>query len=436
MLLGIADAVDRSAGRCGGDLPAEAAPELSNLGRKYHGSGMNPRLSCLQPYPFERLRALLSGAVLPPLPPVRLSIGEPQHATPDLVRSALVASLAGLSTYPATAGLDALREAMAAWFTRRFGLPRLDPATQVLPVNGTREALFAFAQAVVDPSRPSPVVVCPNPFYQIYEGAALLAGAEPAFLNQTAAPRLRSRSGVADRRRVAPDAAGLRLLAGEPHGARARPRWLADAVRVRRPLWLRHRVRRVLFGDLSGRSRAAARCARGGARALGRDGFRNLVVFTSLSKRSNAPGLRSGGDRRRCGAAEAISAVSHISWMRDEPPRAARQHRGVARRSARARQPGAVPRQVRRRRCRCSSRCSTSAVPMPASICGPACRAATTRRSRAGCSRATHVTVLPGRYLAREAHGENPGAGYVRIALVPGIEDCVEAARRIVEFCR
>ena len=124
---------------------------------------MNPRLWCLQPYPFERLRALLSGVVLPPLPPVRLSIGEPQHATPDLVRSALVDSLAGLSTYPATAGLDALREAMAAWFTRRFGLPRLDPATQVLPVSGTREALFAFAQAVIDPSRPSPVVVSPEP---------------------------------------------------------------------------------------------------------------------------------------------------------------------------------------------------------------------------------------------------------------------------------
>src|SRR5512139_1990488 len=146
---------------------------------------MNPRLSRLQPYPFERLRALLGDVTLPSVPPIRLSIGEPQHATPEFLRSALVDHLAGLSTYPATAGLDTLREAMAAWFTRRFGLPHLHPATQILPVNGTREALFAFAQAIVDTSRPSPVVVCPNPFYQIYEGAALLAGADPAFLNQT-----------------------------------------------------------------------------------------------------------------------------------------------------------------------------------------------------------------------------------------------------------
>src|SRR5262245_5002306 len=146
---------------------------------------MNPRLDRLQPYPFERLRTLLAGVQPTSTSAIRLSIGEPQHATPTLVRSALVAHLDGLSTYPLTAGLAALREAMAAWFMRRFGLARLDSATQVLPVNGTREALFAFAQAVVDTSRTSPIVVSPNPFYQIYEGAVLLAGAEPAFLNQT-----------------------------------------------------------------------------------------------------------------------------------------------------------------------------------------------------------------------------------------------------------
>src|SRR5436190_8354684 len=121
---------------------------------------MNRRLAHLHPYPFERLRALLGGVAVPALPPIRLSIGEPQHPTPDLVTSALTRSLAGLSTYPATAGLDAVREAMASWFMRRFGLPRLDPATQVLPVSGTREALFAIAQAVVDTTRPSPIVVC------------------------------------------------------------------------------------------------------------------------------------------------------------------------------------------------------------------------------------------------------------------------------------
>src|SRR5262245_33776160 len=116
---------------------------------------------------------------------IRLSIGEPQHRTPDLIAHALTAHLDGLSVYPATAGLDRLREAIASWFERRYNLKELDPRRHVLPVNGTREALFAFGQTVIDPSRPAPAVVCPNPFYQIYEGAAVLAGAEPLFLNQT-----------------------------------------------------------------------------------------------------------------------------------------------------------------------------------------------------------------------------------------------------------
>ncbi len=148
---------------------------------------MNPRLELLQPYPFERYRALLAGVTPAPLTPARLSIGEPRRATPELVRQALVEHLDGLAAYPATAGLELLRETMAGWFRRRYSLSRLDAAREVLPVNGSREALFAFAQAIVDPSRTRPIVVCPNPFYQIYEGAALLAGAEPAFLNQTAA---------------------------------------------------------------------------------------------------------------------------------------------------------------------------------------------------------------------------------------------------------
>jgi len=145
---------------------------------------VNRHLSELQPYPFEKLRALLAG-LTPPGRPIRLSIGEPQHATPDVIRRALTNHLDGLSVYPTTAGSADLRTAIAAWFSKRYGLRKLDPATEVLPVNGTREALFAFAQTVIDASRHRPVVVCPNPFYQIYEGAALLAGAEPLFLNQT-----------------------------------------------------------------------------------------------------------------------------------------------------------------------------------------------------------------------------------------------------------
>ncbi len=148
---------------------------------------MNPLLDQLHPYPFEKLRALFAGTQPPALPPIRLSIGEPQHEAPQRVKQALIDSLGGLSIYPTTIGIDALRESIAAWLQRRFGLKEISAASQVLPVNGTREALFAFAQCVVDASRPAPLVASPNPFYQIYEGAALLAGAQPLFLNQSAA---------------------------------------------------------------------------------------------------------------------------------------------------------------------------------------------------------------------------------------------------------
>jgi N-succinyldiaminopimelate aminotransferase len=395
---------------------------------------MHPRLSCLQPYPFERLRALLSGAVLPPLAPVRLSIGEPQHATPDLVRSALVDSLAGLSTYPATAGLDALREAMAVWFSRRFGLPRLDPATQVLPVSGTREALFAFAQAVIDPSRRLPVVVSPNPFYQIYEGAALLAGAGPAFLNQTA------------RNAFAPDLASL--TAGE---------WSrTQLVYVCSPGNPTGHVLdldgwRTLFeySDRHGFVIASDECyseiypdeaappigALEAACALGRDTFPNLVVFTSLSKRSNAPGLRSGGiagdaallkqfllyrTYHGCAMSLPVQHASIAAWG-DES------HVRDNRAQYRAKFEAVVPMleavlDIRR---------PDAGFYLWAGVPGGDDEAFARQLFER-----MHVTVLPGRYLARHAHGENPGAGYVRIALVPEIEDCVEAARRIVEFCR
>jgi len=395
---------------------------------------MNPRLSCLQPYPFERLRALLSGVVLPPLPPVRLSIGEPQHTTPDLVRSALVDSLAGLSTYPATAGLDALREAMAAWFTRRFGLPRLDPATQVLPVSGTREALFAFAQAVIDPSRPSPVVVSPNPFYQIYEGAALLAGAEPAFLNQTA------------RNAFAPDLESLTpgewsrtqlvyvCSPGNPTGH------VLDLDGWRTLFEYSDRHGFVIasdecYSEIYPDEAAPPIGALEAACALGRDTFPNLVVFTSLSKRSNAPGLRSGGiagdaallkqfllyrTYHGCAMSLPVQSASIAAWG-DES------HVRDNRAQYRAKFEAVVPvleavLDIRR---------PDASFYLWAGVPGGDDEAF----ARALFER-THVTVLPGRYLARDAHGENPGAGYVRIALVPGIEDCVEAARRIVEFCR
>ena len=399
---------------------------------------MNPRLGRLQPYPFERLRALLSGVTPAPVPPIRLSIGEPQHATPELLTSALTGSLAGLSAYPATAGLDATRDAMASWFVRRFGLPRLDAATQVLPVSGTREALFAIVQAVVDTSRPSPIVVSPNPFYQIYEGAALLAGAEPRFLNQTARHEF-----DLDLASLTPDEWRRTQLVfvcspGNPTGH------VLDLDGWRALFEYSDRYGFVIasdecYSEIYPDEDAPPLGARAAAHALGRDTFHNLVVFTSLSKRSNAPGLRSGGvagdaallkqfllyrTYHGCAVSLPVQHASIAAWA-DES------HVRDNRAQYRAKFDAVVPMlegvlDIRR---------PDASFYLWAGVPGGDDEAFT----RALFER-THVTVLPGRYLARDAHGENPGAGYVRIALVPGIDDCVEAARRVrefsVEFCR
>jgi N-succinyldiaminopimelate aminotransferase len=393
---------------------------------------VNPRLSRLQPYPFERLRALLDGVPAPALSPIRLSIGEPQHPTPDLVHRALVAHLDGLSTYPATAGLDALRKTMAAWFTRRYGLPRFDAASEVLPVNGSREALFAFAQAVVDGSRPA-VVVCPNPFYQIYEGAALLAGAEPVFLNQTA-----THGFGLDLDSITEDQWQRTQLVyvctpGNPTGhVLDLDGWRALFERADRHGFVI--ASDECYSEIYPDEASPPLGGLTAAHRLGRDGFRNLVVFTSLSKRSNVPGLRSGGI---AGDAELLERFLLYRTYHGCAMGPAVQHASIAAWSDEG--------HVRDNRAR--YRDKFAAV-------GPMLRQALTIHQPdasfyfwAGVPggddeafarelyRATHVTVLPGRYLAREAHGENPGSGYVRIALVPPIADCVEAARRIVEFC-
>jgi len=395
---------------------------------------MNPLLSRLQPYPFERLTALMTGVTPPAASPIRLSIGEPQHPTPALVREALVAHLDGLASYPATAGLAPLRETMAAWFRRRHSLPRLDAAREVLPVNGTREALFAFAQAIVDRSKPDPLVVCPNPFYQIYEGAALLAGAEPAFLNQTPA-----------------DGFGLDLdsltedewrrtqlvyvcTPGNPTGH------VLDLATWRNLFERADRYGFVIASDecYSEIYPDEQKPPLGGldaAHRLGREGFRSLVVFTSLSKRSNAPGLRSGGVAGDAALLERFLLYRTYHGCAMSP---AVQHASIAAWNDEA--------HVRENRAQYRAKFA-AVVPMLEGVLE-------TRQPDAGfylwagvpggddtafarnLFAAAHVSVLPGRYLAREARGVNPGTGRVRIALVPGIEDCVEAARRIVEFCR
>jgi N-succinyldiaminopimelate aminotransferase len=394
---------------------------------------MHHRLTRLQPYPFERLRALLAGVAAPSCPPIRLSIGEPQHATPALLRTALTDHLDGLSAYPATAGLDAVRDAIAAWFTRRFSLPPLDPATQVLPVSGTREALFALAQAVVDTSRPSPVVVSPNPFYQIYEGAALLAGAEPAFLNQVA------RHGFElDLESLTPEQWQRTQLVyvcspGNPTGH------VLDLGAWRTLFEYADRYGFVIasdecYSEIYPDEHAPPLGALEAAHRLGRGTFHNLIVFTSLSKRSNAPGLRSGGiagdaallqrfllyrTYHGCAMSLPVQHASIAAWG-DES------HVRDNRAQYRAKFDAVVPLldgalDIRR---------PDASFYLWAGVPGGDDEAFT----RALFAHA-HVTVLPGRYLARDAHGENPGAGYVRIALVPGIDDCVEAARRTVKFC-
>jgi N-succinyldiaminopimelate aminotransferase len=391
---------------------------------------VNSGLSRLQPYPFEKLRALLAG-LNPAGTSIRLSIGEPQHATPDLIHRAIVEHVNGLSMYPATAGLDRLRETIAAWFVRRYRLKRLDAGTQVLPVNGTREALFAFGQAVIDPSRAQPAVVCPNPFYQIYEGAALLAGAEPLFLNQT-------------------DVTGFALdldSLSEQQWKRTQLMYVCSPANPSgRVLTLDEW--RALFerSDRFGIVIASDECyseiyddqaplgALEAAQQLGRDRFPNLMVFNSLSKRSNAPGLRAGavaGDAKLlrqfllyrtyhgCAMSLVVQHASMAAWN-DES------HVVENRRYYRQKFDALVP-------------MLGAVMHAPRPDAGFYLWSRVPGGDDEAFARdlfaATNVTVLPGQYLARDAHGTNPGRGHVRIALVPDLSDCIEAARRIAAFC-
>ena len=390
---------------------------------------MNPLLDRLQPYPFERLRTLL--ADLRPdaaHAPVNLSIGEPRHPTPAVVREALAAHLDGLSHYPATAGSPALREAIARWLQRRYGLASVDAATQVLPVNGSREALFAFAQVVVDPARAARVV-CPNPFYQIYEGAALLAGAQPYFVAQDAA-----RGFACDWGAVPPevwrDTALVYVCSpGNPTG------------RV-----MRLHEWKALFelADAHGFAIASDECyseiwshepplgALAAAQALGRPGYERLVVFSSLSKRSNAPGLRSGfvaGDaqlvrrfllyRTYHGSAMSptVQAASLAAWA-DEA------HVEDNRRAYREKFDAVTPIVAGALACARPE----AGFYLWADTGGD--DVAFTRELYARFN----VLVLPGSFLGRAVDGRNPAAGYVRIALVEPLDACVQAAARIARL--
>ena len=394
---------------------------------------MNPRLDLLHPYPFEKLRALLAGATPPgDLAPINLQIGEPQHPTPALLTDALTAHLGMLARYPLTRGLPELREALARWLERRHGLAHVDAERQVLPVAGSREALFAIAQVLLDPQERDALVVCPNPFYQIYEGAALLGGAQPWFVNALAGDGFRP-----DWRSVPAEAWQRTRILYTCSPANPTGRVMAQAEwQELFALSDRHGFTIVadecyseIYFDESSPPLGALRAAS----ELGRAGFPRLVVMGSLSKRSNAPGLRSGfaaGDaaildrfalyRTYHGTAvgNAIQMASVAAW-KDE--------RHVVENRRLYREKFARFREI-------VDPVLPLAMPQAAFYYWAAVPGGDDERFTRELYASTGVSVLPGSYLSREAHGVNPGRGFVRLALVSTVEETVEAAGRIAQF--
>lgn len=384
---------------------------------------MNPRLAALQPYPFDRLRALLAGVVPnPALRPVDMSIGEPRHPTPALVKEALAGALDGLSSYPRTAGEPVLRESIAAWIARRYSVPAPDAATQVLPVNGSREALFAFAQAVIDPAAGAARVACPNPFYQIYEGAALLAGAAPLFLNDGMAFGELDWTGVQLAYVCSPGNPTGRIL------TLAQWRDLFELSDRHGFVIASDECYSEIYPDEANPSLGALDAAR----RLGREGYPRLAVFSSLSKRSNAPGLRSGfvaGDaallsrfllyRTYHGSAMSlpVQRASIAAWGDEVHVRENRRLYAAKFDAALA----TLKAPLRPQR------------PDGAFYLWLQTPVDDTVFARE-LLREYNVLVLPGSFLARDAHGGNPGKGHVRVALVAALEDCAEGLRRMNEF--
>lgn len=391
---------------------------------------MNPHLAQLQPYPFERLRHLFTGVTPKPnLSPISLGIGEPRHPAPALVLQALQANSEALSAYPATAGSLALRQACSNWLERRYKV-KTDPATQVLPVNGSREALFAFAQTVLDGS-PDALVVSPNPFYQIYEGAALLAGAQPYFV-----PSLAQHNFAVDWDSVPSDIWKRTRLVfvcspGNPTGAvMPLAEWqklfaLSDQYGF--VLASDECYSEIYFGDTPPLGGLEA------AMLSGRSDFRRLVSFTSLSKRSNVPGLRSGfvaGDKQLMEAflryrtyhgsamGGMVQAASIAAWN-DE---------------VHVEENRALYRQKFAQITPLLSKVLDVSLPDAGFYLWAGVPGGDDEAFAVELLAQYNVTVLPGRYLAREVHGVNPGQGRIRMALVAQPEECLEAAQRIVQF--
>lgn len=390
---------------------------------------MNPRLSLLQPYPFARLRHLMNGLHAPSeLPLIPLHIGEPKHPAPAVVTDALTAALPELSKYPLTHGLPELRQACADWLHRRYNGLTLNPDTEILPVLGSREALFAFVQTVLDgTAAEKPVVVSPNPFYQIYEGATLLAGGELVLADSRAPRFLPDWDSVADEQWQRCKL----VFVCSPDNPSGSVLTLDD---WRKLFALQDRYGFIIasdecYSEIYFDGRVPVGCLQAAAE-LGR-GCENLVMFTSLSKRSNVPGMRSGfvaGDARLLasfllyrtyhGSAMSLPVqYASIAAWNDEA------HVMENRRLYAEKFERVLPILQRRFDARLPEASFYLWLPVPD---GDDIAFTQTLYQRAG------VQVLPGRLLAREgADGGNPGRGYVRIALVDGVEQCVEAAERM-----
>jgi N-succinyldiaminopimelate aminotransferase len=392
---------------------------------------MNPRLDRLQPYPFERLGRLFADLQPPAgLDPIALSIGEPRHPLPDFVGPVLDESLQGFNHYPGTRGESALREAIANWLAQRFRLDAVDAERQVIPVNGTREALFALAQATVAEKAEASVLM-PNPFYQIYEGAALLAGAEPAFYDLVA------------ENDYLPDFAGVDAATweatqlvyicnpGNPAGACMSEDAMQELIRL-----AQHHDFLIAadecYSEIYHPDAEPPAGLLGAATRMGNTSFERCIVFHSLSKRSNLPGLRSGfvaGDAallerfalyrtyQGCTLPPPIQAISRRAWS--DEGHVAENRTLYAQKFATV-----VP---------ILQEVLDVETPAAGFYLWPRVPDGDDEAFARRLYREAGVTVLPGRYLSRDnpATGINPGAGHVRLALVARPTACMAAAERI-----
>lgn len=393
---------------------------------------MNPDLNKLQSYPFEKLNKLKAD-ISPPtdLSHIPLFIGEPKHPTPEFIKQTLVNNLQGLANYPLTKGEDALRESIANWIQQRFQVSQIDPVKQVLPVNGTREALFSFAQSVIDRSEKNPIVLMPNPFYQIYEGAAFLAGATPVFINCPANKQFYPDFGSIDEK-TWQDCQLLYLCSpNNPTGA------VLDIKTLQKIIQLAEKYDFIIasdecYSELYFEEENPPIGLLQAAEQMGNKTFKRCVVFHSLSKRSNVPGLRSGfvaGDAKilekfflyrtyhGCAMPPPVQKASIAAWQDEEH---VKENRALYREKFKA-----------------FFEILSPSMPLQMPEAGFYFWMHTPFEEELFTQRLfekQHITVLPGSYLSRKTPLGNPGENRVRIALVASVEECIEAARRMRHF--